>query len=105
MHMCMCMCMQHVHVCIVQYVAYFRNRLTSGWRACFRLNVQLSQSCAQTLHIFAHYYRLMGTNSTKPRTPVCRKGEEAVERCAHARGCVATGPGRRARERCCKNLN
>ena len=35
-------------------MAYFRNRLTSGWSAYFRLNVQLSQSCAQALHIFAY---------------------------------------------------
>ena len=42
--------------------AYFRNHLTSERRAYFRLAGQLSQLCAQTLHIFAYY----------PRTAVAR---------------------------------
>ena len=40
--------------------AYFRNHLTSERRAYFRLAGQLSQLCAQTLHIFAYYPRTAG---------------------------------------------
>ena len=39
--------------------AYFRNHLTSERRAYFRLAGQLSQLCAQTLHIFAYYPRMV----------------------------------------------
>ena len=45
--------------------AYFRNHLTSERRAYFRLAGQLSQLCAQTLHIFAYYPRT--NRSAAPR--------------------------------------
>ena len=39
---------------------YFRNHFPSRRRAYFRLASQLSQLCAQTLHIFAYYPRTAG---------------------------------------------
>ena len=35
--------------------ATFRNHRTSGWRAFFRFPGQLSQVCAESMHIFAYY--------------------------------------------------
>ena len=46
---------------LVRYLsqfAYFRNHRTSGRRAYFRLAGQLSQVCAESVHIFAYYPRM-----------------------------------------------
>mgnify|MGYP004010636209 CR=1 FL=1 len=40
------------------HYAYFRNHCTSGRRAYFRLSGQLSQVCAESVHIFAYYPRM-----------------------------------------------
>ena len=39
--------------------AYFRNHRASGRRAYFRLAGQLSQVCAESVHIFAYYPRML----------------------------------------------
>ena len=41
------------------HYAYFRNHCTSGRRAYFRLSGQLSQVCAESVHIFAYYPRMV----------------------------------------------
>ena len=47
---------------LVRYLsqfAYFRNHRTSGRRAYFRLAGQLSQVCAESLHVFAYHPRMI----------------------------------------------
>ena len=84
--------------------AYFRNHLTTERRAYFRLAGQLSQLCAQTLHIFAYYPRTSLSRSEHslsrrlcggvcvcalPRPPVCMCGVRAPL-VSRVRVCVTT---------------
>ena len=54
--------------------AYFRNHLTSERRAYFRLAGQLSQLCAQTLHIFAYYPRTRRARERRDRLDLLGAG-------------------------------
>ena len=70
---------------LVRYLsqlAYFRNHSRSGRRACiFSLALQRSQLCAESVHIFEYYPRILALNvyvGTQARGLMLRWSASAV---------------------------